>query len=157
MALKKWKANFHLANSVQKKQDYLFRCSVVPGNFLLNDPKSRVPFTFQPVFPENLGKWTWIDPGFPNKRRTKIGMPSMPGMGRHEIQLSQKISMPGMPAMKTKFVPRLPRLSKCKIIRAQATLGAWRCLSVHPKLRYTGHSNFPCMPLKTFNSQSSPF
>ena len=97
-----------------------------------------------------------IDPGFPNKRRTKIGMPSMPGMGRHEIQLSQKISMPGMPAMKTKFVPRLSRLSKRKIIRAQATLGARRCLSVHPKLRYTGHSNFRCMPLKTFNSQSSP-
>ena len=44
---------------------------------------------------------------------------------RHEIQLSQKISMPGMPAIKTKLVPRL---SQRRIIGAQATLGAGRCL-----------------------------
>ena len=57
-------------------------------------------------------------------------MPSMPGMGRHEIQLSQKIAMSGMPAMETKFVPTL---SKRRLILAQATLGGGRCQSAQPK------------------------
>ena len=35
-----------------QKQDYFFRCSVALGNFPLEDPKSRVPFTFQLDFPE---------------------------------------------------------------------------------------------------------
>ena len=40
-----------------EKQDYLFRCSVAPGNFPMEQLKSRVLFTFQPDFPENFGKW----------------------------------------------------------------------------------------------------
>ena len=65
-----------------EKQDNLFRCSVAPGNFLMERPKksslrdrrslaqippspspsrlttkSCVPFTFQPDFPKNFGKW----------------------------------------------------------------------------------------------------
>ena len=33
------------------KQDYLFRCFVAPGNFRWENPKSGVPFTFEPDFP----------------------------------------------------------------------------------------------------------
>ena len=41
-----------------KKQDYLFRHSIAPGNLPhQNDPKSRVPFTFQPELPESCCKW----------------------------------------------------------------------------------------------------
>ena len=40
-----------------EKQDYLFNCSVAPGNFRRNEPKSRVPFTFQPDYPEEVCKW----------------------------------------------------------------------------------------------------
>ena len=54
MALKKWNSNFQLEYSVRKKQDYLFRPFVVSVNFLLNDPKRRIPFTFQPDFPETF-------------------------------------------------------------------------------------------------------
>ena len=39
-----------------EKQDNLFRCSVAPGNFPLERPKSHVPFTFQPDFPESFCK-----------------------------------------------------------------------------------------------------
>ena len=31
-----------------EKQDYLFRCSIASGDFLLERPKRRVPFTLQP-------------------------------------------------------------------------------------------------------------
>ena len=34
MALKKWNTNFRLVYSVRKKQEYLFRSSFAPGNFL---------------------------------------------------------------------------------------------------------------------------
>ena len=37
-----------------EKQDYLFRRFLVPGNFPIERPKSRIPFTFQPDFPEIL-------------------------------------------------------------------------------------------------------
>ena len=57
MALKKWNTNFRLEHSVQKKRDYLFRCSVAPGQFPLEQPKSRVPFTVHPDFPEPFCKW----------------------------------------------------------------------------------------------------
>ena len=40
MALKKWNANLRLGYSVRKKQDYLFRYSVAPGNFPLERPCS---------------------------------------------------------------------------------------------------------------------
>ena len=40
MAYKKWNTNFRLKYSVWKKQDYLFRCSVAPGNFLMERPCS---------------------------------------------------------------------------------------------------------------------
>ena len=38
-----------------EKLDYLLRCSVAPRNFRWNEAISRVPFTFQPSFPEFLG------------------------------------------------------------------------------------------------------
>ena len=57
MALKKWNTNFRLEHSVQKKRDYLFRCSVAPGQFPLEQPKSRVPFTVHPDFPKPFCKW----------------------------------------------------------------------------------------------------
>ena len=37
-----------------EKQDYLFRRFLVPGNFPIERPKSRIPFTFQTDFPEIL-------------------------------------------------------------------------------------------------------
>ena len=36
-----------------EKQDYLFRCSVAPGNFPMERPKKSCQF--QPDFPENFG------------------------------------------------------------------------------------------------------
>ena len=39
MAWKKWNAKFRLEYSFRKKQDYLYRCFVAPGNFLLERPK----------------------------------------------------------------------------------------------------------------------
>ena len=38
-----------------EKLDYLLRCSVTPRNFLWNKAISRVPFTFQPSFPDFFG------------------------------------------------------------------------------------------------------
>ena len=35
-----------------EKEDNLIRCSVVAGDYPWNDPNSRVPFTFNPDFPE---------------------------------------------------------------------------------------------------------
>ena len=55
VALKKWNKNFRETFRLEK-QDYLFRCSIT-GNFRRNDPKSRVPFTFQSDFPETFCKW----------------------------------------------------------------------------------------------------
>ena len=41
-----------------EKGENLLRCSVAPGNFPLNDTKSRVPLvTFQLDFPETFCKW----------------------------------------------------------------------------------------------------
>ena len=31
-----------------EKQDYLFRCSIASGDFLLERPERRLPFTLQP-------------------------------------------------------------------------------------------------------------
>ena len=41
----------------REKHDYHFRCSVALEIFRWEDLKSRVPFTFQPDFPENFCKW----------------------------------------------------------------------------------------------------
>ena len=41
----------------QEKQDYLFRCSVAPGNFPLGRPKKSCSINFQPDFLENFCKW----------------------------------------------------------------------------------------------------
>ena len=38
-----------------EKLDYLLRCSVTPRNFRWNKAISRVPFTFQPSFPDFFG------------------------------------------------------------------------------------------------------
>ena len=38
-----------------EKLDYLLRCSVAPRNFRWNEAISRVPFTFQPSFPDFFG------------------------------------------------------------------------------------------------------
>jgi len=46
---------FGIFRPEKKKQDYLFRCSVAPGNFPLERPKkSCVPFTFQLDFPAGI-------------------------------------------------------------------------------------------------------
>ena len=53
MALKNWNTTFRLAYSVRKNRTTF-------SNFLkfsLDQPKSRVPFTFQPDFPETICKW----------------------------------------------------------------------------------------------------
>ena len=47
-ALKKWNTNFPRGIFHPEKQDYLFRCSIASGDFLLEQPKRRVPFTLQP-------------------------------------------------------------------------------------------------------------
>jgi len=51
----KWNTNFHWEVSTGKKE-----------NFQWNEPKSRVPFTSQPEFPEFFGKWktTTVSCGF---------------------------------------------------------------------------------------------
>ena len=48
-ALKKWNTNFRLEHSVRKKY-----VPLLPEIFRWNDPKSSVPFTFQPGFPETF-------------------------------------------------------------------------------------------------------
>ena len=40
-----------------EKQAYLFRCSLFPEIFRWNDPKGRVPFSYQPDFPQTFCKW----------------------------------------------------------------------------------------------------
>ena len=39
------------------KQDYLFKISLIPGNFQVNAGKTCVLLTSQPVFPELHDKW----------------------------------------------------------------------------------------------------
>ena len=55
---------------------------------------------------------------------------SKAGHATHEIQLSQKMGMRGMPAEKTKLVPRL---SQRRIIRAHATLHLWSFSTWEPQ------------------------
>ena len=59
MVLKKWSGNFRLEHSVRKKQDYLFRCSVAPGNLPLERPKKLCSIYFPTGFCGNLSyKWS---------------------------------------------------------------------------------------------------
>ena len=39
------------------KRDHLFRFSTFSGNFPVEEPTKRVPFTAEPEFPEILTKW----------------------------------------------------------------------------------------------------
>ena len=48
----KWNTNFHLEVSGKTGLPFPF-----PGIFQWDEPKSRVPFTSQPDFPESFGKW----------------------------------------------------------------------------------------------------
>ena len=59
MALKKWNSNFRLQQSVRKNRTTFWDVPLPREIFRWNDPKSRVPFTFQPDFPETFFKlWT---------------------------------------------------------------------------------------------------
>ena len=50
--------NFYLKYSVRKKGKTFSDVPLLPGNFPLNDTKSRVPLvTFQLDFPETFCKW----------------------------------------------------------------------------------------------------
>ena len=53
----KWNKNFRLKHSVRKNGDYLFRCSVATGNFILERPEKPFSFTFQEDFQKTLGTW----------------------------------------------------------------------------------------------------
>ena len=53
-ALEKWITNFSLKYSVQKNRTTFSDVPFLPGIFRRNDSKSRVPFTFQPDFLENV-------------------------------------------------------------------------------------------------------
>ena len=55
-ALKKWNTNFRLKYSVQKNGTTFSDIPLLPEIFYWNDPKSRVPFTFQENFPESFCK-----------------------------------------------------------------------------------------------------
>ena len=50
--MKKWNTNFRFEHSVRKKY-----VPLLPEIFRWDDPKSRVPFTFQPGFPETFCEW----------------------------------------------------------------------------------------------------
>ena len=54
MAVKKWNTNFRLEHSVQKKQDYRFRCPVAPGNFLVERLKKSCSIYFPTRFSGNF-------------------------------------------------------------------------------------------------------
>ena len=58
MALKKWNTNFRLEHSVGKNRTTFSNVPLLSEIFLWNDPKSRVPFTFKPDFPETCCKTT---------------------------------------------------------------------------------------------------
>ena len=68
MALKKWNTNFRLEHSVRKNRTTFSNVPLLSEIFLWNDPKSRVPFTFKPDFPE-----TWC--------KNNLKMPSWPLYG----------------------------------------------------------------------------
>ena len=59
IALKKWNTNFRLEHSVRKKKNRttLSDVPLLPEIFHWNDPKSRVPFSFQPNFPDTFCTW----------------------------------------------------------------------------------------------------
>ena len=63
MALKKWNSNFRFQQSVRKNRTTFSGVPLLREIFRWNDPKSRVPFTFQPDFPETFGK-LWTNPFF---------------------------------------------------------------------------------------------
>ena len=54
MALKKWTTNFRLEHSVRKNKTSFADVPLLPEIFRWNDPKIRVPFTFQPDFSETF-------------------------------------------------------------------------------------------------------
>ena len=56
LTLKKWNTNFRLEYSARKNRTTFSDVSLLPHIFRWNDPKSRVPFTFQPDFPDNFGE-----------------------------------------------------------------------------------------------------
>ena len=53
MALRKWNTNFRLEYFVRKNRTTFSDVPLLPEIFRWEDPKSRVPFTFEPDFPEN--------------------------------------------------------------------------------------------------------
>ena len=53
-ALKKWTMNFRSEHSLLGRKDYLSNVPLLPEIFCRNDPKSRVPFNFQPDSPETF-------------------------------------------------------------------------------------------------------
>ena len=63
MALKKWNSNFRFQQSVRKNRTTFSGVPLLREIFRWNDPKSRVPFTFQPDFPETFCK-LWTNPFF---------------------------------------------------------------------------------------------
>ena len=48
---------FPIGHSVRKNRTTFSDVPLLPEIFLWNDQKSHVPFTFQPDFPQNFGKW----------------------------------------------------------------------------------------------------
>ena len=59
MALKKKNTNsVPFGTFCLEKHDYLSDVPLPLESFLLNYPKSLVPFTFQPIFPETFCKWS---------------------------------------------------------------------------------------------------
>ena len=57
MALRKWNTNFRLEYFVRKNRTTFSDVLLLPEIFRWEDPKSGVPFTFEPHFPENSCKW----------------------------------------------------------------------------------------------------
>ena len=57
IALKKWNTNFLLEHSIRKNRTIFSDVPLLPEIFRWEDPKRRVPFTFQPDFLENCCKW----------------------------------------------------------------------------------------------------
>ena len=57
MALRKWNTNFRLEYFVRKNRTTFSDVPLLPEIFRWEDPKSRVPLTFEPDFPENSCKW----------------------------------------------------------------------------------------------------
>ena len=57
MALKEWNTNFRLEYSIQKNKSTFQMFPLLLDIFHWENPKSLVPFIFQPDFPENFCKW----------------------------------------------------------------------------------------------------